>query len=152
MNANVSLSFELILLLNWLLKHEKAQLNNLVKHALENGFMQEIEKISPDDYAKLTDQFYNSILEYLLFFEHALLTNLSEMTVDEAANNAILPLIKKIDFEKMDVKTLWLSMQQTKKKISKNHSDIEQQPEQINNLLFERILKNWKPNKKEPLN
>ncbi len=152
MNANVSLSFELILLLNWLAKHEKTQLNNLVKHALENGFVQEIEKFSPDDYPKVTDQFYNSILEYLLFLEQALLKNLTAMNVDEVANNAILPIIKKIDFENLDIKTLWISMQQTKAKISKKQKATDQEPDQINNLLFERLLKNWKPNKKSPLN
>lgn len=152
MNANVSLSFELILLLDWLLKHEKAQLNNLVKHALENGFMQEIEKVSPEGSPHLSEQFYHSILEFLLFFEQALLQNLVAINVDEATNNAIVPLIKKIDFENMDVKTLWLSMQQTKDKISKSKSDLDQQPEKINNLLFEQLLKNWKPGKKIPMN
>lgn len=152
MSANVSLSFELILLLDWLLKHDKEQLNNLVKHALENGFMQEIEKVTPESYPHLSDQFYNSILEFLLFFEQALLQNLVAINVDEATNNAILPLIKKIDFEHLDVKTLWLSMQQTKEKISKSKNDQAQQPEQINNLLFEQLLKNWKPGKKIPMN
>jgi HD-GYP domain-containing protein (c-di-GMP phosphodiesterase class II) len=152
MNANISLSFELILLLNWLLKYEKAELNSLVKHALENGFMQEIEKVSLENYTQLSDQFYNSILEFLLFFEQALLQNLIAINVNEVTNNAVLPLIKKIDFENLDIKTLWLSMQQTKEKISKSKNDLEQKPEQINNLLFEQLLKNWKPSKKSPVN
>ncbi len=152
MNANISLSFELILLLNWLLKHEKAQLNNLVKDALEKGFMQEIETIAPDDYHQLADHFYSNILDFLLFFEESLLNNLETITIDEATNNAILPLIKKIDFENLDAKTLWLSMQETKKKISKSRTGAEQGSEKINNLLFERLLKNWKPNKKSPMN
>jgi len=152
MNANISLSFELILLLNWLVKHEKAQLNNLVKDALEKGFMQEIEDISPNDYPQLADQFYSSILEFLMFFEQSLLNNLESINIDEVTNNAIGPVIKKLDFENLDIKTLWLSMQQTKDKMSKTRANIEHGPEQINNLLFERLLKNWKPSKKSPMN
>ena len=37
MSAQISLSFELISLLNWLLCHEKTMLNNVIKHALERG-------------------------------------------------------------------------------------------------------------------
>ncbi len=152
MNSNISLSFELVLLLNWLLKHKKAQLNDLIKDALENGFMQEIAIVSPSDHSQLTNQFYNSILEFLLFFEQSLLKNLAAINADEATNSVILPLVKKIDFDNLDAKTLWLSMQQTKKKISTNKADHNYQPEKINDLLFEQLLKNWKPNKKNPLN
>lgn len=152
MNANISLSFELILLLNWLVKNEKAQLNNLIKGALEKGFIQEIEALSSHDSPQLADQFYASILEFLVFFEQSLLNNLEAMDIDEATTNAVLPLIKKMDFENLDAKTLWLSMQQIKGKMSKARIQPAQGVEQINNLLFERLLKNWKPNKKILLN
>ena len=43
MSAQISLSFELISLLNWLLRHEKTMLNNVISHSLERGFAEELE-------------------------------------------------------------------------------------------------------------
>ncbi len=35
--SDIVLSFELLVLINWLMQNEKQMLNNLIKHALKNG-------------------------------------------------------------------------------------------------------------------
>lgn len=151
MNTNISLSFELILLARWLMKHEKQQMSALIKQALENGFMQELESKSHKTYTQIADKFYENILEFLIFLEDALIENLAEFNLDEITNNAMIPLIKKLDISSVDIKTLWDSMQQAKRKISKE-DNVQEHPERVDEVLFEHILKNWKPNKKLPLN
>lgn len=151
MNANISLSFELILLVRWLLKHEKEQLNTLVKRALEHGFMQELEEKSSKAYGQVADKLYENIVEFLMFMEGSLVNNLAEFNIDEAAHNAMIPIIKKLDVSTVDLKSLWEGMQQAKKQMSK-HYEVHEDPESVNNLLFEQILKHWKPSKKLPLN
>jgi len=156
METNVSLTFELFFLMNWLLKHEKALLNSLIKHAIDHGFAQDLEKMDMNQYLQSADQFYAVILEFLLFLEKSLIQNLESVQLDQAAKDEIFPALKKIDLEALDLKTISRSLQQTKTKLSqgqlKKINEASTTQEQANTLLFEQLLKNWKPTKKEPLN
>jgi len=170
MSINISLSFELICLINWLLKNEKQLINALVKQALKNGFAQELEKIDGEHTLENPEELYATVIDFLLFLEKNLLKNLETASIDIHTQEEILPLVKKLDADNIDHKTLWLSMQQTKKQLCKERnkredlqdiqeSDItketiapDQAPDQAAEILFEKLLKNWKPHLKEPLN
>lgn len=151
MSTQISLSFELICLLSWLLKNEQAMLNSLVKHAIEKGFAEEIGKIDEDDYLKVSDQLYDTVIDFLDFLEKTMIKNLETIQVDHKTKDVILPTLQKIEAGSLDFKTIWLSMQQTKARVNKGQAI----PENLSNpteILFERLLKNWKPNNKETLN
>lgn len=158
MDSSISLSFELILLLGWLQKHEKPVLDAVVKQALKNGFLQYLEQTQNNDIQKQrSDSLYAAILEFLLHLETALAKNLNTIYLDEATTNALSPALKKIDFGNMNLKSVWLSMQQAKEKLANKNSQIAHEQdefasEQASAVLFEKLLKNWKPTKKEPLN
>lgn len=173
MTAQISLSFELICLINWLLKNEPAMLNTLVKNAIERGFVDELEKVemleqSPSTETEATDNLYNTLLDFLEFLEHTLIKNLETVQVDNTTKDAILPALQKLEVDSLDVKTMWLSMQQTKARVNKkmrakntqcsnshNHDVVEKPKlaiESPTEILFEQLIKNWKPNNKETIN
>lgn len=149
MSINISLSLELVCLVNWLLKKEKHLINALVKQALKNGFAQELETMEGAHALENSEQLYATVLDFLLFLEKNLLKNLETVSVDSQTKDAILPVVKKLDADNIDVKALWLSMQQTKAQLCKEGHKEEAEAADI---LFEKLLKNWKPHQKEPMN
>lgn len=166
MSINISLSLELICLVNWLLKNEKQLISALVKQALKNGFAQELEQLDGTQSLENPEDLYATVVEFLLFLEKNLLKNLETVSVDTHTKEEILPVVKKLDADNIDLKTLWLSMQQTKNQLCKDRHKREQEDElpvvstttlddennQAAEILFEKLLKNWKPHHKEPLN
>lgn len=169
MSAQISLSFELISLLNWLLRHEKAMLNAMLKQALEHGFAEELEKLDAASLASTeSEELYNTVLDFLEYLEQSLIKNLETISVDNKTKDAIMPTLQKLEADSLDHKTLWLSMQQTKARMlkAKQCATEKQQPQAIaaeaakdtkhtehaNKILFEQLLKNWKPNNKDVMN
>lgn len=150
--------------MSWLLKNEKQGLNTLIKHAVQHGFSEELEKVESLDHTKVSEQLYTTILDFLVLLEQILMKNLETISLDTTTKDAILPALEKIDLDSLDDRTIWLSMQQTKDKLHKhnNHSlkhkhNTEEKTtkqasnEQAKKILFEQLIKNWKPTKNEPL-
>jgi hypothetical protein len=167
MTTQISLSLELISLINWMLKKEKTMLNSLVKHAIEHGFIEELAKAESAEQQYQPEELHNTLVDFLDFLEHTLIKNLETIQVDEKTKDAILPALQKIETDSLDFKTVWMSMQQTKarvggKRYHKTASVVKKTPEAITapaalvqnpmEILFEELLKNWKPNNKETVN
>ena len=164
MSAQISLSFELISLLNWLVRHEKAMLNSIIRHALERGFAEELEKIDTTQTVANHEDLYNTVLDFLEYLEHALIKNMDSIHIDTSTKDAIMPTLHKLEADSLDQKTLWLSMQQTRARILKAqqekkssapaHETPQQTPhsQHASEILFQQLLKNWKPNNKETMN
>lgn len=164
MSTSFSLSFELIYLMSWLLKNEKKQLEALIKDALKKGLADELETLDiyqdeEDSIAQLQD----TILEFLMFLEDSLLESLEEKPLDKNTKNKLILDLKKISPRSIDLKTIWLSMQQAKNKLNKSQSFENIQSAQkeeittekdkdIKKLLFSQLLKNWKPKNNDPVN
>ncbi len=162
MTTQISLSFELISLLSWLMKHEKNMLNSLVKHALDHGFAEQFDQLDASQFKGTQEELYNTVLSFLEFLESSLIKNLEVVQVDPQTKDSIMPTLQKIEGDSLDQKTLWLSMRQTKARIMKDAqkgaSPEEQLPvkktdsQKAAEILFEQIIKNWKPNNKEVMN
>ena len=147
-------------------------LNTMLKQALEHGFAEELEKVDAATMAAAeSEELYNTVLDFLEYLEHSLLKNLESIHVDNKTKDAIMPTLQKLEADSLDHKTLWLSMQQTKARMLKAKQLItqQQQPKAIkpetptepvqhnhtehaNKILFEQLLKNWKPNNKDVMN
>lgn len=161
MTAHISLSFELISLITWIIKNERNLLNNLVKQAVEHGFAEELNNIHtvPDPKA-VNDHMAHNVLDFLEFLEDSMIKNLETVHVDNKTKDAILPTLQRLEAGNLDVKTVLLSLQQTKARLTKAHNkhqaqQLAQPAPQENSpatILFEQLLKNWKPNNKEIVN
>lgn len=156
MNSSLSLSFELIYLMGWLLKNEKKMLNALVKHAIKKGLAHDLKEMNPSDLGDMSDKLYKVILDFLVYLEDSLAKNLDSVDLDSKTEDAILPAVKKLDYDHLDLKTIRLSMQQAKSQLSNNPDGPQENDvtfvEDAQKLLYEQILKNWAPNNNETLN
>ena len=153
--SSLSLSFELICLMNWLLKNEKHLLNNIIKQALANGLDNSLRTISQKEYQQDSEQLYNTILEFLILLEDLLAHNLQTIKLDSKTEEAIFPALRKMDANNLDLNALRVSMQETKSALSKKEFKNISQSEysqQATLRLFQQFLKHWKPTKNEPLN
>ena len=157
MSTSLSLSFELICLMGWLLKNEKTTLNALVKQAIKNGLAKDLSEINPEEYAKISGQLYTTILDFLVYLEEALAHNLDSTknsTHEKTTPETIFPPSKKRSGSNVDHSMLKISMKQTKaeleKEMQKKAASLD--PDHAKKLLYEHIIKNWKPSKNELMN
>lgn len=144
MEGDIVLSFELLVLINWLMQNEKQMLNNLIKHALKNGLAQEFEKISGIDDIEVNEQFYTTIISFLMFMEDGLVQNLSKIKIDGNSKDDIFPVLNKIDMKDFNIRPTFSN--------TKHSTTSNTDTEETKNILFHQILKNWKPNKNDLLN
>jgi len=144
MEGDIVLSFELLVLINWLMQNEKQMLNNLIKHALKNGLAEEFEKISGIDNIEVNEQFYTTVISFLLFMEDGLVQNLSQIKIDRNSKDDIFPVLNKIDMKDINIKPIFSG--------AKHSTTASVDTEETKNILFHQILKNWKPNKNDLLN
>ena len=155
MNTSLSLSFELIYLMGWLLKNEKSTLNALVKHAIKNGLGKDLNEIDPNDYSKVSDQLYSTILDFLVYLEDALAKNLNSTSFEGEPSEEILKALKNFENDNSDEQIIKMNVQRTKTDISKviqKKLAGAQDTDSAKKLLYEHIIKNWKPSKNELMN
>ena len=145
MSTTFSLSLELIYLMNWLLKNEKHKLKKIIDESIKSGLGQEIDQI--EDLEEETgdiDYLHNSILDFLFFLEDNLLESLETKDFDFIAKERLKPTLQKINSQKIDLKTLWLSIQQAKIKSTRKKD--------LKKTLLSQLIKNWSPKDNEPIN
>lgn len=152
MDKHLSLSFELIYLMGWLLKHEKGMLNSLIKHALKNGLAHDLEKVQIDAQGDASQELQTIILDFLAFLERSLAKNLDAS--HDAQHHG--------DQKHPDAAELKVRLQRAKQLLTKGlaveKADaaalVEKKGSQktVTTELFNDILKTWKPNKKDLLN
>ena len=150
MDSNLSLSFELICLMEWLLQNGDKEIINLIKFSLNNGFTKELENMDAEKYTQIAEDLPNIILDFLLSLEDALLDSLEglNLNLDKESKEKLIPAVEHLDSNKIDPQTIWLSMQQTRNSLSKNNRE----KTDIKQILFKKLLNNWSPTKDEPLN
>ncbi|MCF7799972.1 hypothetical protein K9M16_03170 [Candidatus Babeliales bacterium] len=158
MDTNFSLSLELIYLMNWLLKNEKEKLKILINQSIKNGLSYEMEQLD-----KITDnqidpndnmQLHNTILDFLIFLEDTLVECLEDQELDTKSKERLNLSIQKILPQQVDIKTMWLSVQQTKEEISKIKKVANKSlgEEELRNTLLTQLIKNWNPKNNETIN
>ncbi len=159
MSDTFSLSLELILLMNWLLKNDKTKFKALINDAMKDGLSGELEQI--EDYEinlNDADFLHNTILDFLFFMEDTLVECLEEKDSDNHSGEKLKPTLQKLNPGSIDLKTIWQSMLETKRQLKQEKDKQVAQNAQKNpgnemkNMLLTKILKNWNPKGNEPVN
>lgn len=150
---NISLSFELICLMSWLIKNEKKGVKALIKLALDNGFADGLDAMGDGDSNQMPEHLYTTVTDFLLYLEQTLLQELNKPEVNPQLD--LLPTVKKIDGE-LDGATLWQSMQQTRKELNRLQLSQPQQDStskrEAEKLFLKTMLKNWNLTEEEIIN
>ena len=108
-----------------MLKNEKAMINALVKHALDNGFVEEMAKIDATNHAEVAESLYSNLITFLEYLEKTLFKNIESVSLDQKTKEAIFPTLQKLETDNLDFKTMWLSMQQTKARVKTESSPLQ---------------------------
>ncbi|MFH0898965.1 MAG: hypothetical protein V1855_05275 [bacterium] len=154
-NTSLSLSLELICLIAWLLKHEKSKLNVLIKRAIKNGLIQELDKLEKRDFLKASEELHMTVLDFLMFLEDSLIENLKTSHLDIKTERTLIPPLKNMEEDALPAQTIQLSIKEAKDQlIQEKQTDptVSEDVDHVKQVLFEQIIKNWKPSNKELLN
>ncbi len=134
-------SYELLCLLKWLAENDASKLKKMISKSLSLGLRKELqftENLQRED----LEEMHHSIVEFLGLLEVLLHEAMSEEAVKQAVEKKLMPAIDHIDSAVCDDATVRSSIQ---KATAKSETHPELNPKE---LLFEELLKQWKPAKK----
>jgi hypothetical protein len=140
----LTLSYELLQLLAWLTENEPDKLKKLVKYAYNNGLKEDIAYTKSSKDASLADTMQYTLADFLNLFELLLQEVAEENVIQKVVEKKLLPALDHIDSTACDNATLQSSLEKTTSKIE-THPQANPQE-----LLFQELLRSWKP-KKETL-
>ena len=137
---HLSLSPELLYILQWILENEQETLKAIMRRALTQGDLQHMQtflELSEDDVAEA----HQTIIDFFTALEATLSITVEEDSVKSTLARAMLPALDKIDTDGCDSITVASSAEHAAVKHEKNPSTNPQE------LLFQELLKRWKPHK-----
>lgn len=140
---NVTLSYELLALLAWLVDNNQAALKQLVEHALSAGLQEEIRKINASDDPNDMYELQNSITDFLSILETMLLESSSNRTQRKQPYKSLINTLDNIDPLECDTSLVNFSLEETTAKLEQNpHGNPKE-------MLLKELLRNWQPRDKE---
>lgn len=145
----LSISYELLCLLRWLVDHDYDKVKKMVSKALAQGLKDDIQKTEKHFDKKNEahiEEIQYSIIEFFSMLETTLLESLNEHAIQRATEKNLLPTIEHIDTTVCDDETVRSSIEKVSSKIADSTKEHAQQ------VLFKELLKRWKPTKKAALN
>lgn len=134
-------SYELLGLLKWLVENDAHKLKKIISKALSSGLRKELrntEHLQRED----LEEIHHSILEFLSLLEVLLHESMNEDAVKQAVEKKLMPAIDQVDSTLYDDDSLRSSIAKAAAKVETNP---ELNPKEI---LYEELLKQWKPAKK----
>ena len=142
----LSVSFELICLLRWLLENDSNKIKKMISKALHAGLRKEIQenRLYSKDFTM--EDVHNILLDFFDMTEALLTDSLNEHAIQKALEKNLMPSIDRIDSSECDEATVNFSIEKATLKAEKDPK------ENIQNILMEELLKRWKPRKKNILN
>ena len=136
----LTVSYELLYLMEWLLENEPERIKALIVYALDHGLTQDMQTAMKAKTFNADEMHYN-LVDFLALMETLLYEALSEQTMKKAMQQKLLPAIDHIDNKACDKETVAWSIEKATSKIDLNPGE---NPREI---LFKELLKCWKPAK-----
>jgi hypothetical protein len=139
-----TISHEVIAFLRWLTEHYPEELKLLAKKALLDGLLNQIPKTEIQH--ESGDSTHADIIDFFGILELALLEANEEHAQQRAQESKLQPTLDQIDGAFCDTTTVKLSLESATTTLS---SKPESSPRE---LLFQEILKQWRPHNSQLLN
>ncbi len=145
-NNQLTISYELLYLMQWLLENEPDRLKKLIVQALHKGLKEEMQEASKNQNLTTTEDLQYSVVDFLTLLESLLHEAINEYTLKKLTEKKLMPALNQIDNTVCDTSTVQFS-------IEKASSRLEHHPqENPQEVLFKELLKCWKPRKKAAVN
>lgn len=136
MGHQLSMSFELICLLDWLLKNKKDSLRKLIQEAVAADFIVSLEG---EKNVNLAERLHETVTDFIFAFEDILLAELSQGLQDSRASEVG-------GYDLVDEETLTLRLQQVRNNANNKRDQA------VERELVRRLLRRWKPTSSDPVN
>lgn len=141
------LSLELLHLLKWMIENETNTLKKLIIEAIKHGYTNKTTNTNTNntahDLEATSANMQHNIVDFLDLLDSLLHEVLSEQNVQKAHQHNLMPSLQKIDATMFDGATVQDS-------IDRAEAQREHKPDaNPQDLLYQELLRQWKPNKKE---
>lgn len=144
-SSQLTLSYELLYLLQWLIQNEPERLRYLIADALEDGLANDLKKINTSE-QHIGEEIQHSIVDFFGLLETLLHEVSNEQLMKQVMEKKLMPAIDHIDTTECDDATVQFSVEKASSKFEKNPGKNPQE------LLFKELLRCWKPNKETASN
>lgn len=138
----LTVSYELLYLMQWLLEHEPAKLKKLIEQSLQSGLRENLQTVSQSTDLRNAEDIQYSVVDFLTLMETLLHETINEQNMKKIMEKKLMPAIDHIDNKECDQATVDFSVEKASSKLENNPQENPQE------ILFQELLKCWKPNKK----
>ncbi len=137
----LTLSYELLHLIQWLIENEPEKLKALIADALDNGLRAELKQVgATQPHATADDMRYN-LIDLLGLLESLLHEVTDEHTMKRMKEKKLMPAIDQIDTSECDEDVVQCSIEKASYKLERNPQGNPQE------ILLKELLRCWKPTK-----
>jgi len=145
-NNQLTISYELLYLMQWLLENEPERLKKLIVQALHKGLKEEMQRAAKEKPLTTNEELQYSVVDFLTLLESLLQEAISEQTLKSVNERKLMPALDHIDGNECDEVTVQESVERASHRFESHPQENPQE------LLFKELLKNWKPDKKSAVN
>lgn len=140
------ISYQLIRLLQWMMEHDSDKFKKMIRRALLQGLADEMRADHLLTEAEALNNAHEVVIAFFASLEQTLAEALDEQVVKQAMEHNLMPAIEHFDISALDDMTLKSSVEKATAKMDENPQSSP------HDLLFQELLKRWKPDKKNLIN
>lgn len=142
--TQLTVSYELLLLLNWIITHEKDRFKKIIHKSLKTGLLVELEKTNRMNEANnaLAHRLQGNVIDFFNLLELLLHDAVSETLEKTASQNKLMETIDHIDATVCDTDTVRSSIQEISATLNENPTANAKE------MLLKEVLRRWKPTNK----
>ncbi len=141
-NSQFVLSYELLVLLRWLIDHDENKIKKIIGNALKSGLQEELQLLDNTENVAELNELQHSITDFLSVLESLLIETTGEHIKEKARQQKLLPSVDRIDTTLCDDTTVRFSLEKATSELADNPNANAKE------LLFKELLKRWQPTDK----
>ncbi len=139
----MNISYELLMLLQWMLEHEQETIKKLISRSLHTGLQKQLEMVtSQRERQQAAVELQDSIIDFFMLLENQIHDLMNEDHTQEVIQRNMLPALKQVDARTYSHGALENSIAKAEAAFCKSEVG---NPKEI---LCKELLKRWKPSKK----
>lgn len=140
-NDQFILSYELLLLMEWMVENDAESLKKFIAKAFKHGFAEKLKEAQKFKDLYSPEELQNSLVDFLGLLEVLLYEVTNEQAVSKVMQKNLMPAIDHVDTLACDSSTVRSSVAIATSKLERNPQENAQE------LFFRELLKRWKPSK-----